>query len=139
MKLCSMCRERRLVDMPHVGGSGRSRVIDVTFNHAREQREILNEVPQEQIVEEEAQVPVSTTPEQLKRYCMESVQSTSDQNKRRVFLAFSRMIDENVELKKEVRELQRKLRNATVESTVTKSTSEGETEAEDSVNEAGDL
>lgn len=101
--------------MPHVGGSGNVRVEDVTFKKSRKQSDILNEVPSEEVIDSEAQVPVSTTPEQLKRYCMEQVQLTTNQDKRRVFLAFSRMIDENKTLRDKVKQLSSQLLRTVLE------------------------
>lgn len=97
--------------MPHV--PGKHTIVDCTFKGGRMQSDILKEVDIPVEEDKEPELPVSMTPEQLKVYCMQMIHSTKDQMKRRVFAELVRIIEENGEMKKKLREIKlRELRDS---------------------------
>lgn len=87
--------------MPHI--PGKHTVIDCTYHGGRKQSAILNEAEIPVIEDTEIEVPVSLTPEQLKTYCLQCINSTSNQQKRKVYAEFIKIIGEREELKAKLR------------------------------------
>lgn len=102
--------------MPHI--PGKHEVIDCTFRGGRKQSDMLKEVdiPIEQ--EKEPELPISLTTEQMTRYCLQTIHSTQDQQKRRVFAEFLRIIEENTTMKAQLQKYKlRELREQEKEET----------------------
>lgn len=78
------------------------RVEDITFHSARKQNDILNEIPRDNSNDFEPEVPVSTTPEQVISYFNTIIDTTSDNNKKRIFTQAVRWIKEMGDLRKEL-------------------------------------
>lgn len=78
------------------------RVEDITFHSARKQNDILNEIPKDNSNDFEPEVPVSTTPEQIISYFNTIIDTTSDNNKKRIFTQAVRWIKEMGDLRKEL-------------------------------------
>lgn len=98
--------------MPHIEGT--HRVVDCTFYGGRKQSDILKEVDEAEVIQNKPEVPNSLTPEQLKTYCLQCINSTSNQAERRVYAELIRIIDEHSEVKKKLRALEiKELRNHT--------------------------
>ena len=79
------------------------RVEDVTFRGARQQSAILNEgVNDVEVNPEKVEVPKSLTPEQVKKYLLKSIQSSNNEDEKRVFAQIVKWIDELSEAKKKL-------------------------------------
>ena len=82
---------------------GGFRVEDVTFKGARQQSEILKEgVSDVEVNPEKVEVPKSLTPEQVKKYLLKSIQSSNNEDEKRVFAQIVKWIDELSEAKKKL-------------------------------------
>ena len=95
------------------------RVEDVSFKGARQQSEILKEgVTNAEFEEKEPEVPKSLTDEQVKAYLLKCIQSTTDNDKRKVFAHLVKCVDELAELKKEnIKYKMKELQSSQMEST----------------------
>lgn len=87
--------------MTHIRGG--IRVEDVSIKNARRQSDILNEIPQENVVSPEPEVPISTTIEQVKEFYLSSFKMTDDSSKKRVYAQTVMWLDELLELRKTVK------------------------------------
>ena len=82
---------------------GGFRVEDVTFHNARQQSEILKEgVIDEEVEKSKVEVPKSLTPEQVKTYILKLIQSSQNEDEKRVFAQVIKWIDELSEAKKKL-------------------------------------
>ena len=85
------------------------RVEDITFHGARKQSEILKEIEQEEGVQEDnIKAPVSLTPEQVKSFYLQKINSVKDSNEKRVYSQTIKWIDELAETKKKLFALESK-------------------------------
>ena len=85
------------------------RVEDITFHGARKQSEILKEIEQEDGVQEDnIKAPVSLTPEQVKSFYLQKINSVKDSNEKRVYSQTIKWIDEMLEVKKKLIALESK-------------------------------
>lgn len=66
---------------------------DISFHNARRQSEIENEIGKEQLVKDEVEVPVSTTPEQLIAYFRDCVEQENDRDKRHLYSQAAKYIE----------------------------------------------
>ena len=79
------------------------RVEDVTFRGARQQSAILEEgVNDVEVRTEKIDVPKSLTPEQVKKYLLKTIQSSNNEDEKRVFAQIVKWIDELSEAKKKL-------------------------------------
>lgn len=79
------------------------RVEDITFKRARKQSEIDKELGITTVMnEEEVEVPVSLTPEQIKSFYAKKIQATQDQAQKKVYAQTIRWIDELQSVKAEL-------------------------------------
>ena len=85
------------------------RVEDITIHGARKQREILKEIEQEDGVQEDnIKAPVSLTPEQVKSFYLQKINSVKDSNEKRVYSQTIKWVDEMLDLKKKLIALENK-------------------------------
>ena len=84
------------------------RVEDVTFKNARRQSEIESELEGEDLQVGDVQIPTSLTPEQVKEYFLLKSQNVSEKESR-VFLQAVKMIDELLETRKKLFNLESKI------------------------------
>ena len=84
------------------------RVEDVTFKNARRQSEIDSELEGEDLQVGDIQIPTSLTPEQVKEYFLLKSQNVSEKESR-VFLQAVKMIDELLETRKKLFNLESKI------------------------------
>lgn len=95
------------------------RTEDVTFRHARQQSEIDKEISHHNTEqnEEDIQVPVSLTPEQVTAFYLLKIQCSKDSNEKRLYSQTISWIEELQKIKKELIALKNKeeLKNATAE------------------------
>lgn len=84
------------------------RVEDVTFKNARRQSEIESELEGEDLQVGDVQIPTSLTPEQVKEYFLLKSQNVSEKESR-VFLQAVKMIDELLETRKKLFNLEFKI------------------------------
>ena len=94
------------------------RTEDVTFRHARQQSEIDKEISHNiEQNEEDIQVPVSLTPEQVVAFYLLKIQFAKDSNEKRLYSQTISWIEELQKTKKELIALKNKeeLKNATAE------------------------
>ena len=85
------------------------RTEDVTFRHARQQSEIDKEISHNtEQNEEDIQVPVSLTPEQVVAFYLLKIQCAKDSNEKRVYAQTIRWIDELLDTKKKLFALEAK-------------------------------
>lgn len=82
---------------------GGFRVEDITFHNARQQSEILKEgVIDEEVEKTKIEAPKSLTQEQIKTFYLKKIQSTNDEDEKRVYVKTIHWIDELAETKKEL-------------------------------------
>ena len=86
---------------------GGIRVEDVTFKNARLQSSILKEgVADTENKKQEVEVPKSLTPEQVKTYILKLIQSSQNEDEKRVFAQVIHWIDALTETKKKLTALE---------------------------------
>lgn len=61
------------------------RVENVTYQHARKQSEIENEIEREEVPVQDVKPPVSLTPEQVIEFYKAKIVTTSDSNEKRLY------------------------------------------------------
>lgn len=89
---------------------------NITLKKPRMQSEILNEIPREQVVDKEPEVPVSNSPEQVMKYLSECASSTKDMQKKHIFTLAVKWIRENEDRKRaEIAEKVKAFANSKVE------------------------
>lgn len=84
------------------------RTEDITFRHARLQSAILDEMEQDEVAEGEVKAPVSLTPEQVKDFYKQKIGVAKDSNEKRVYAQTIKWIDELLETKKKLFNLESK-------------------------------
>ncbi len=84
------------------------RVEDITFKGARRQSEIDNEIEHIEEEEEFVKAPVSITPEQVKTFYRTKIEKSKDSNEKRVYSQTIRWIDELLETRKKLFNLESK-------------------------------
>lgn len=78
------------------------RVEDITFHNARKQSAILDEIPTEEVVEDDIKAPISLTPEQVKEFFKQKISSCKDSNEKRLYSQTIKWIDELLDTKKKL-------------------------------------
>ena len=78
------------------------RVENITYQHARKQSEIENEIEREEEPVQDVKPPVSLTPEQVIEFYKAKIADTSDSNEKRVYSQTITWIKDLLTTKKEL-------------------------------------